>query len=878
MPEHPKQLASRSTHHGWLKHLSPVLLLALICIYMAPASAAEAANLPDGRAYELVTRYAQDETEVGLDGLEPYFTAAATNGDVIDWEGFGACCGATSGGVSVYQSSRGTAGWQAKTLSPTPSEPLTGLLEEQAPVFWSNDLSQTIFATPSSYAPSDKRAPKSGSIDLYLQGPTGALTWLSQGPTGTGTGTDVAQFEGATPNLGEVLFGTTEQLTTNATGLEHQKTAQYLYVRDVEDETTSLIDVDNSGKLISPYGARLGNAGPPKEALIVLKSGGTITHAVSEDGQKIFFESPPEGVSEPAGVEPHLYMRDLANNTTIPLDNPESTGSAQYQGASADGSLVFFTSDEGLDGASTANELYVFNTTTTPIGPIPPMSAIPMASGTGILGVAAISNDGSKVFFVASGVLANNVNSVGLAALANEPNLYMYETGTGRTVFVAALAPPDIYTCKPTCASHELSNLGPISQPDIYRPDATTPDGSVFVFTSSNNLAENNHTPTTVLTEPAYAEQHRLTVASTSGFHPRHTIEIGRGDKEELETVETIDSPTELTFSEYGPAIVDGLAQEQPEGSEVSEVNEEVYRYESDENSLTCVSCTPAGVVATGSATLGETGGGSYAPANHAPPMSENGSLIFFDSPDPLVPGMAEPQTNKLFEPTSVYEWENGTVSLIAEGATTEAVLNGTTPIGSDVFFTTRRQLTPGPNAGYTHIYDARVGGGFTEPSQPPAAPCADEACRAFGSPTIFSAPPGSAGITELTEPLPEASSPRFAVSKITGRQRAALARTGQVTLTVIVTAAGKLTANAIARLHGKDERVARASATTRDATTTTLTLRLSKPARAALAANKTLTLRLEVTYSTTGATDIAKLTVGGSMSKRAAPESHSHA
>ncbi len=845
---------------------------------MAAASSAHAANLPDGRAYELVTRYAQDQTEVGLDGLEPYFTAAATNGDVIDWEGFGACCGATSGGVNVYQSSRGTAGWQAKTLSPTPSEPLTGLLEEQAPVFWSNDLSQTIFATPSSYAPPDKRAPKSGSIDLYLQGPTGALTWLSQGPTGTGAGTDVAQFEGATPNLGEVLFGTAEQLTANATGLEHQKTAQYLYARDVEDETTSLINVDNSGKLISPYGARLGNAGPPKEALIVLKAGGTVTHAVSEDGQKIFFESPPEGVSEPAGVEPHLYMRDLADSTTTSLDNPESTGSAQYQGASADGSIVFFTSDEGIDGASTANELYAFNTTTTPIGPIPPMSAVPVASGAGIIGVAAISNDGSKVFFVASSVLANNVNSVGLAALANEPNLYMYETGTGRTVFVGTLAPPDIYTCKPTCASHELSNLGPISQPDIYRPDATTPDGSVFVFTSSNNLTENNHTPNTVLTFPAYAGQHTLTVASTAGFHPRHTIEIGRGDKEELENVETIVSPTELTFSEYGPGIVDGLAQEQPEGSEVSEVNEEVYRYESNENSLVCVSCTPVGVVATGSATLGETGGGSYAPANHAAPMSETGSLIFFDSPDPLLPGIAEPQTSKLFEPTSVYEWENGTVSLIAEGATTEAVLNGTTPSASDVFFTTRRRLTPGPDAGYTHIYDARVGGGFAEPSQPPEAPCANEACRPSGNPTVFSPPPGSASLTVSPEPPPGALSPRFAVSKITAAQRTALARTGQVTLTVTVTAAGKLTATATARLDGKAKRVAHASATTRNAMTTTLTLRLNKAARVALAADKTLMLRLEVTYSTTGTTDIANLTVGGSTSKRAASESHRRA
>ena len=159
---------------------------------------------------------------------------------------------------------------------------------------------------------------------------------------------------------------------------------------------------------------------------------GTTTNAVSADGRKVFFESPPPDVSFPFTYpQPHLYMRDLVAGTTTPLYDPSSTGFARYEGASKDGSLVFFRSNEGLGGSATDLELYAFNTTAQPIGVIPALTAVPVSDGPGgtldghLLGISAISNDGSHVYFVAEAVLTTAPNGRGQTAQANELNFYM---------------------------------------------------------------------------------------------------------------------------------------------------------------------------------------------------------------------------------------------------------------------------------------------------------------------------------------------------------------------------------------------------------------------------------------------------------------------
>jgi hypothetical protein len=830
-----------------------VLLASGLMLTLAPAVAVTA-TLPDDRAYELVSSLGEDESV--LNGATPWFGAATNSGETVDWQALGACCGASSAGLNSFRSQRTSSGWETRSFTPVANEPLTGLDALQEALLWSTELRQTIFMTSASLVPGDQRPKGSDGDDLYLQGPTGALEWLTQGPVGSGRGPDPTSFEAATPDAQSVVFGSAEQLTANATGLSSRKGAEYLYVRNAQSETTSLIDVNNDDELIGTDGASIADAGPPVERPFAFyvpgQYRGSTTHAISESGSKVFFETPPAGQEGPPEYrEPHLYMRDLANDTTTPLDNPEAAGSAHYQGASADGSLVFFTSDEGLAGTPKVNELYEYNTTTTAIGLAPPMTAVPVASGAGIIGVTAISNDGSHVFFVASEVLATNSNSTGQTATVSQPNLYVYNADTGQTQFATTLALPDVSNCKPTCASPQPNEL--VATADVLRPAYTTPDGAVLVFASSNDLTGQDHTPTTVLSLDAGNGEHTLTVTSTAGFLQNHTITIGVGEQEQLATIEKVDGPTQLTLREFEPGV-----NLHAVGTPVTELNSEVYRFSLSGDSLVCLSCTPDGVLETASASLGEVPGGSYASGSgHIAQMSEDGSAIFFDSPDPLLPAMAGAETNRMFEPSSIYEWENGKLSVIADASNGGAVFDGTTPSANDVFFSTRSALTPTAGTGYEHIYDARANGGF--PELPPLTQaCAEEACRPLAAPAPNVLPPASAVFGELNESL--APTPSFSVARITALQRSQVARNGRLVLTISATAPGEIAVSAYARIRGKAVNVAHASGTLRQAGRMTLTLHLSRSARTQIAEGQIHVLQLHVDYRTTGAVEVLQL------------------
>lgn len=828
---------------------------------------AGAATLPDLRAYELVSNLGA-AGEGALNGATPTLMAAAEDGEAVDWQAYGACCGAGTGGNNTYRSTRAANEWLTRAISPVPLQPLS-VFELQEAVFTTEDLSQTIFLTPASYAPGDRRSQGSGGDDLYLQNQSGALEWLSQGPAGSGEGPYPTRFYAATPNVATVVFGSAEALTGNAAGLAPLSWAQYLYARDVQRERTVLVDVDDGGNPIGIYGATLGNAGPPSptglEARFYDAYHGSTTNAISQDGSKIFFETPAAGVEDlPQGVEPHLYMRDLANGTTTPLDDPAAAGSAQYEGAAANGALVFFTSNEGLDGAPAVNELYEFNTTSEQIGQVPPMSSVPVAAGAGVIGVTAISNDASHVFFLTKQALPASANPLGQAAVENQPNLYVYDTNTGETRFVSTLELTDVSSCKLTCASIEPAHL--VDPADVDRPAYTTPNGSVLVFASNGDLTGETHTASTTLTYAADAGERMLTVGSTAGLYSGHTIEIGSGERAELYTIEKVDGPTELTLEELGPGDHQGLLEEHSQGSPVTAVNAEIYRYSLTENSLTCVSCTPPGVLESQGASLGDVAGGSYAPAGRSPQMSEDGSRIFFDSPDPLLPGMAAATTG---EPNNLYEWENGKLYLIADASGGGAVFDGTTPSGDDAFFSTRRALTPAASPGYEHIYDARVNGGFPAEAPQAAGPCANEACVGLPEEALQPALPASVTLGEQHTANAAGRRPTFTVSKITTAQRSELARSGRLRFEVSATGPGGVRARMSTKLGARRVRVAHASAAIGSSGRLALTLSLESAARAELARRGALRLRLEVAYQLTGAVDVAEFTIDASDTRR---------
>jgi hypothetical protein len=193
------------------------------------------------------------------------------------------------------------------------------------------------------------------------------------------------------------------------------------------------------------------------------------------------------------------------------------------------------------------------------------------------------------------------------------------------------------------------------------------------------------------------------------------------------------------------------------EGSREGVCDAEAYVYEADQEALRCVSCNPSGARPQGRlaaglavAELAQRAAASIPAAEdqlHAPRvLSGDGRRLFFDSFDALLPR----DTNGAED---VYEWESaageeacaekgadlyveaagGCLSLISSGESPQdSQFAEASPSGDDVFFTTTTSLLP-QDPGLIDVYDARVEGGFAQPSA--TAACEGEACQGPAAP-----------------------------------------------------------------------------------------------------------------------------------------------
>jgi hypothetical protein len=181
----------------------------------------------------------------------------------------------------------------------------------------------------------------------------------------------------------------------------------------------------------------------------------------------------------------------------------------------------------------------------------------------------------------------------------------------------------------------------------------------------------------------------------------------------------------------------------------------ELYRYDSVEDSVECVSCAspfdpePRHEVDNTASATGVT--------SSAPVASANGDYAFFETTSALVPQDLDgeiPQGNPATEGRSpswdIYEWRGdgvygcahvqGCVSLITPGTDGVLVaLIGTTASGEDLFFTTHSQLVPQDKDSSGDVYDARIGGGFPTAARP--VECEGDACSTPASPPIDATP-----------------------------------------------------------------------------------------------------------------------------------------
>ena len=136
---------------------------------------------------------------------------------------------------------------------------------------------------------------------------------------------------------------------------------------------------------------------------------------------------------------------------------------------------------------------------------------------------------------------------------------------------------------------------------------------------------------------------------------------------------------------------------------------ERLYRYQAPiagmpDGEVLCVSCNPSGAASVfkASFTRSAPAVGNYA-GGPVVGMSDDGSYVFFDSADALVPQA----TNGTLD---VYEWHDGRISLLSSGSdATPSYFLGASTDGSNVFFGTHAQLVPADQDTAGNIYDARI-------------------------------------------------------------------------------------------------------------------------------------------------------------------------
>ncbi|HMJ01426.1 MAG TPA: hypothetical protein VK506_00710 [Conexibacter sp.] len=312
----------------------------------------------------------------------------------------------------------------------------------------------------------------------------------------------------------------------------------------------------------------------------------------------------------------------------------------------------------------------------------------------------------------------------------------------------------------------------------------------------------------------------------------------GVGPRPQQDDGQTTPDGEVLLFSSSRPELDD------PSGSR-NQGWTQLYRYEHEDQSLTCVSCPQDGVPSRQLNTSLTSNGSSVKEQTRA--ITDDGSMVFFQTATTLVPE----DVNNDFD---IYEWHDGTVGLITSG-TAKLPPNriqyfvSVTPDGKDAMFVDPARLTSEAQDDAAKLYTARIGGGFLPPPTPPA-PCAEEQCRPL--PTLAPAldAVGSEFVRGSQNVTPDPTPAQFAVVRPSARQRARLVRTGRLALRVTVNRAGMVRAIAQAQLGRKLSVVARGSRRARGSGQVTVRLRLSRAARARLARTGGLTVVLGVRFS----------------------------
>lgn len=681
------------------------------CANEALREANGSSALPDCRAYELVTSPQKNGALFApvIFGLSDSIAADGSRLIASTLQCFAnsqSCTGDRASKGPPFEFERTSSGWQVTPLAPPASS-----FENNSVWAYSADTGMVLYSSA---------VPSQVTDEFYAREPGGAMEGI--GLLGESHGFDSISSSPliATHDLSHVVYESSSSvLWPSFDETEQGSLYEYAGLGHSQPLLVGVSGGAGSTDLISSCGANLGGAGGP-----------AVPEALSADGRIVYFTvrkcAHGSGANSATPVPAaELYARIEneglgARSVLISGRSPsECSGScassppaaANLEGASADGSVVLFTSTQQLtndaaedsSGDSAASEgcsstrgpngcnLYLYEDPQEE--PLSGHNLVAVSAGDSsgigpqVQRVIALSADGTHVYYIARGVLAGP-NAEGKQPTEGAENLYLYERDAahpgGRTAFVATLSGTE-------ARRSSIENV--------------TANGRFLVFLSRRALTPDTtraEGPSQVFRYDAATEELLRISIGQRGFNDNGNA--GAGDA-------GIAAPAFAGQRRRDPSM-------SADGSRVF--------FQSP------VGLTPGAL-------------------DDVPVNARGGSA-----------NLAQ----------NIYEWEaqgkggceeaSGCVSLISDGrdategnsgphATASAVeLLGTDASGENVFFATDDPLVPADTDTGYDIYDARVGGGFAAPSQP--VPCQGDACKgpgtqqgAVGSP----ATPGFSGTEE---------------------------------------------------------------------------------------------------------------------------------
>ncbi len=552
-------------------------------------------------------------------------------------------------------------------------------------------------------------------------------------------------------------------------------------------------------------------------------------------------------------------------------------GSAPLHQLSSDGTRVFFTAnaegpaEEGVESGTTQVYMRVNGATTVTIsasqtcGPTPPCST----PDRGALFEGA-SSDGSRVFFVANYGLASassagsqaptrcNLSATG-GKYGEGCDLYEYRTASGTLTDLS----PDVE-----------AQSGDTKGADVRGVVGISDDGTSVYFSSSGQLVPgkgnsqvNNETPYPHQEEELRLDEVNVYVTHDAG-EPRYLASIRRAEAGAGAPTEALDAivPSGGHGLQYLVARVSAngeyllLATDRAltgydnVDAKTGKPDPELFEYRQSTGTLLCVSCDPAGQPPdqpSGQSPFSDRGPYIEVHTTSIPRNLLADGRVFFDSATPLT-GTAEKES------VNAYVWvppgleacvqQGGCVSILdAPVGKFDTYFVGASEDGEHVYISSAAQLAPEDTDGSRDLYDVRAGGGKLY--VPPAPGCEENGlpCQPGEGTEPLGGPRASESEIAEGNPLPAPAQQKGVEGYAAGAVTVTRYSTRGTALTVLLKAPGPGTL----RVSGPGLKTLTRSVVKPGSYA--LKLSLSTRAAAALRHHKRLKVKVQVRFSPTG-------------------------